>query len=217
MNRNNKSCTRPWLLYSLVFRGIMILSIALAIGKQDWAWVVAVGIGLFISFIPSIIQQDITLSLPWIFDFLIALISILHIGGRLLDYYQYIPGYQLVTQFFIAVLVAFLSLTIIYILDEHWEGLIMDRSAMAFVTIICTMTFGVIIEFIKWLNITGTYYQKTNQALMMNLSVDTFAGVVIAIIGVNLIKKGIFTILTDEFGEQIDELLIHRLQQHDDD
>jgi hypothetical protein len=189
----------------------MVISIFLAIWKKDWVWVVGTCIGVFISFLPSIIKKDVKFTLPWLFDFLIALVSILHIGGRLLDYYVTIPGYQIITRFFMSILVAFLSLTMIFILDEHWEGLKMDKYAMAFVTVIFTMTIGVFLEFIKWLNVTGTYYEKTNHVLMMNLSADTIAGIFIAIIGVNLIKSGKFSKITDDFGNQIDEMLIHRI------
>jgi hypothetical protein len=101
----------------------------------------------------------------------------------------------------------------IFILDDHWDGLKMDKYAMAFVTVIFTMTIGVFLEFIKWLNVTGTYYEKTNHVLMMNLSADTIAGIVIAIIGVNLIKTGKFNKITDDFGNQLDELLIHRTEE----
>jgi hypothetical protein len=86
----------------------------------------------------------------------------------------------------------------------------MDKYAMAFVTIICTMATGVFLELIKWVNITGTYYEKTNHVLMMNLSADTLAGIIIAVIGVNLIKTGKLEKITDEFGDQIDELILHR-------
>ena len=89
----------------------------------------------------------------------------------------------------------------------------MDKYAMGFLTIIFTMAMGVFLEFIKWLNITGIYYIKTNQALMMNLSADTVAGIIIAIIGVNLIKTGKFDKLTDEFGNQIDKMVIDRLEK----
>ena len=202
---------------SFILRIIIIVSIILAVWKKDWAWVVGTSIGLFISFFPSIIKKDVKLTLPWMFDFLIAFVSILHIGGRLLDYYMMIPGYQLITRFFISVLVAFISLAMIYILDEHWDGLMMDKYAMGFVTVILTMTMGVFLEFVKWLNITGTYYVRTNQVTMMNLSADTIAGIVIAFIGVNLIKSGRLEKMTDAFGDQIDELIIHRNENNTDE
>ena len=199
--------------FSFVLRIVMIISIILAFWRRDWTWVAGTCIGLFISFLPSILKRDVKFTLPWLLDFLIAIVSILHMGGRLLDYYYTIENYQLVTRFFISVLVAFIGLSMIYILDEHWDGLKMDKYAMAFVTVIFTMAVGVFLEFIKWLNVTGTYYVKTNHVLMLNLSADTVAGIIIAIIGVNLIKIGKFDEITDDFGNQIDKMVIDRLEK----
>ncbi len=195
---------------SFILRIIIIFSLILAVLRKDWVWVVGTSIGLSLSLIPSILKRDIKFSLPWFLDFLIATVSILHIGGRLLDYYYTIPLYQEFTRFFISILVASIALAMIYILDEHWDGLKMDKYAMAFVTVIFTMAVGVFLEFIKWLNVTGTYYVKTNHVLMINLSLDTIAGIVIAIIGVSLIKSGKFERMTDEFGNQIDKMVIEK-------
>lgn len=196
--------------WSFILRSIMIISLILAFWKKDYLWVFGTFIGIFISFLPTIFKQDIKITLPWIFDFFIALITVFHVGGRLLNYYIDIPGYILFTRFLISLFAAFISFTLIYILDEHWEGLKMDKYAMAFVAVIVTMSFGVIFEFVKWLNITGTYYVKTNYVLMLNLTLDTLAGIIIAVIGVYLIKKGEFDEITEEFGRQISENVIHR-------
>ncbi len=75
------------------------------------------------------------------------------------------------------------------------------------------MSMGVFLEFIKWLNISGSFYVKTNHALMMNLTADTIAGVIIAIIGVNLMKSGTFDRMTNSLGNQIDELLLKRYEK----
>jgi hypothetical protein len=191
----------------------MVISIILAFWKKDWVWVVGTCVGLFISILPSIIKRDVRFTLPWVLDFLIALVTILHVGGRLLDYYYTIQNYQLITRFFISVLVAFIGLAMVYVLDEHWDGLKMDKYAMAFVTVIFTMAVGVILEFVKWLNVTGTYYVKTNHVLMLNLTADTVAGIIVSIIGVNLIKTGRLEKITDDFGNQIDKMVIDRLEK----
>ena len=213
MSKIKLICRKRCFSFSFAFRIVMIISLILAIWRKDWVWVVGTFIGLFISILPSILKRDAKFTLPWILDFLIALVTILHAGGRLLDYYYTIDNYQLVTRFFISILVAFIGLAMIYILDEHWDGLKMDKSAMAFVTVIFTMAVGVILEFVKWLNVTGDYYVKTNHVLMMNLSADTVAGVIIAIIGVNLIKSGKFDKMTDDFGNQIDKMVIDRFEK----
>jgi hypothetical protein len=213
MGKIKDICKNSCVSFSFLLRIIMIVSLILAFWKKDYVWVVGTFIGLFISILPSVLKKDVKFTLPWVLDFLIALVTILFVGGRLLEYDSTVPGYQLITRFFISILVAFIGLAVLYVLDEHWDGLKMDKYAMAFVTIIFTMTVGVFLEFIKWLNITGVYYIKTNQALMMNLSADTIAGIIIAIIGVNLIKTGKFDKMTDDFGNQIDRIVIDRFEK----
>lgn len=207
--------TKDHLPLTFFFRGIMILSFVLAVYTYDLVWATSVLIGLFISISPSIIKKNLRFTLPLIFDAFIASISLIHIIGRLFETSLIIPWYDVITRFLISIFVAFISLTMIYILDKHWEGLKMDASAMAFVTIIFTMFMGVIFEFMKWFTITGIYYERLNQVLMINLSTDTIAGICIAIIGVKLIRSGTFGEMTDSFGDQIDKLLIH--PQHDDE
>lgn len=213
MGRVKDACRKSCVSFSFLLRIVMIISLILAFWKKDFVWVIGTFIGFFISILPVIIKKDLKFTLPWFLDFLIALVTILFVGGRLLGYDSTVPGYQLFTRFFISALVAFIGLAVIYVLDEHWDGLKMDKYAMGFLTIIFTMAMGVFLEFIKWLNITGIYYIKTNQALMMNLSADTVAGIIIAIIGVNLIKTGKFDKLTDEFGNQIDKMIIDRFEK----
>ena len=206
-------CRRQFCSFSYLLKVVMIISLILALWKKDYTWVVGTFIGLLISFLPSILKRDAKFTLPWILDFFIAFVTILHVGGRLLDFYYTVDNYQLVTRFFISVLVALIGLSMIYILDEHWDGLKMDKYAMAFITIIFTMAVGVILEFVKWLNVSGTYYVKTNHVLMLNLSADSVAGIIIAIIGVNLIKSGKFDKMTDDFGNQIDKMVMDRIEK----
>lgn len=155
-------------------------------------------------------KQDIKITLPLVFGLLFVLATILHVGGFVLGYYVTIPGYQLMTRLFLSFLVAFVSLTLVYGLDQHWEGLKMNKYAMAFFVVISTISFGVIFEFVKFLNITGIYYVKTNLVLMLNLTADTIAGMIIAILGVYLIKSGYFDVMTGEFSKQINDWFLKK-------
>jgi len=213
MNSKVRLISTKYFQWSYILRAVMIISIILAIWKRDYIWIIGTFIGLFISFIPTILHRDAKMTLPWILDFLIAVVSILHMGGRLLDAYYNIPGYLLFTRFFISLLVGFIAFAIIFVLDEYWDGLKMDKYAMAFVVVIATMTIGVILEFLKWLNITGRYTEITNNILMLNLLADTVAGMVIAFIGVYLIKKGEFDDITEDFGQQINKNIIQRAKK----
>ncbi|KYK23044.1 hypothetical protein AYK24_07940 [Thermoplasmatales archaeon SG8-52-4] len=212
MNKIKDICRKKCVSFSFILRIVMIISLILAIWRKDYVWVAGTFIGIFISILPSILKRDTKFTLPWVLDFLIALVTILHMGGRLLDFYYTIENYQIVTRFFISILVAFIGLAMIYVLDEHWDGLKMDKYAMGFVTVVFTISIGVFLEFIKFINITGTYYVRSNHVLMLNLSADMVAGIVIAIIGVNLIKSGRFDKITDEFGNQIDKMVIDKLE-----
>jgi hypothetical protein len=209
MNKIKTSFNRCF-TWTCFLRIVIIISVILALWKKDYVWVVGTFIGLFISFLPSILKKDVKITLPWTFDLLIAIVSILHVGGRLLNFYISIPYYPLITRFFISILVAFIAFALIYILHIYWDGLIMDKYAMAFFVIVTTMSIGVILEFVKWLNISIIPYARDNTALMLNLSADTIAGIVIAIIGVSLIKSGEFEEITEDLGKQIDKTVIHR-------
>jgi hypothetical protein len=46
---------------------------------------------------------------------------------------------------------------------------------------------------------------------MKDLLVDTLAGIVIAVIGVKLVKRGELKKFTEEFGDQIDKGIIQKI------
>ncbi len=85
---------------------------------------------------------------------------------------------------------------------------------MAFVVLFFTMATGVAMEFGKW--ITDYLFEPpvyriwSVENTLSNLLVTTIAGIVMAIIGVSLIKKGKFDSMTNELGKQIDSTIIKR-------
>ncbi|MHA2431452.1 MAG: hypothetical protein ACXACC_10555, partial [Promethearchaeota archaeon] len=134
---------------------VIIVTLILAIWKIEWIWVLGCIVGILIGFTPSLLKHDLKITLPWSIELLIAGILALNMGGILLNAYSTIPGYAGITQFFTSILIAFFVFAIIFILDQYWDGLQMDKSAMAFVVVISTMASGVILEFIKWFQIFG--------------------------------------------------------------
>jgi hypothetical protein len=183
----------------------MFILLLIAIWNDDWTGVFGCVIGIALSFIPSILHKNFNITLPWILDILIAFALFLHIGGVVLNAYHIIPLYDSLTHFVSAILVAFLAFVAIYILDKYWKGLHMNKYAMAFMVVIFTMAMGVIWEFFEWT--TDLLFQTHEQwglfDTMKDLLIDTFAGIFIAIIGVNLIKKGKFQKITSKLGKQI--------------
>ena len=142
---------------------VLIATLVIAVWKSEWIWVLGCFAGLFIGFIPSLLDRNISMTLPWPIELLIAAVCALNMGGALLDAYYTIPGYHQLTQFFISILVAFLAFAVIYILDEYWDGLKMDKYAMAFVVVIGTMASLVVLEFIKWFKLFGQNHCTSNR------------------------------------------------------
>jgi hypothetical protein len=190
----------------------MIFLLIIAFWKDDWTGVFGCIIGIILSFIPSILHKNFNITLPWILDTLIAFALFLHIGGVVLNAYHIIPFYDNLTHFVSAILVAFLAFVSIYILDKYWKGLKMNKYAMAFIVVIFTMAMGVVWEFFEWT--TDLLFQTKEQwglhDTMKDLLIDTIAGIFIAFIGVNLIKKGKFQKITKNLGKQINSKIINK-------
>jgi hypothetical protein len=200
------------ILASYSMKIVLIVTIIIAIGQYEWLWVIGSVVGIVISIIPSLIKQDISVTLPWSIEFLIVGIIALNMGGVLLRAYTSIPWYSGLTQFLISILVAFLAFAVIFILDIYWDGLKMDQSAMAFVVVITTMAAAVIFEFIKWFRIFGNRSDTVEQVLISLLE-STIAGIIMAAIGSFLIKKGDFSQYTESLGKQVDKNIIQRLDK----
>lgn len=188
---------------------VIIFTLLLAVKEGQWIWVIGSIIGIFIIFIPSLLKKDIRFTLPWSIEILIASVFGLNTIGILLNAYETIPGFVTLTQALFSILVAFFSFAIIFILDEHWDRLKMDKYAMAFLVVVTTMSSAVVLEFIKWFRIFGRK-QTSVEGVLSCLLVSTVSGIITAFIGVSLIKKGKFDDITEELGEQIDEQIINR-------
>ncbi len=196
---------------SYILKIIMIIFLIISIWKLHWIWIFGCILALIVSLIPTILKRNYQITLPLVLDILITVALVLHVGGGLLGAYG-ISHYDILTHFVSSFLIAFIAFVIIFILDEYWDGLKMDKYAMAFVVIITTIAIGVVWEFNEWITdlVFGTSEQWGYTDTLKDLFVDTIAGVLMAFIGVSMIKRGSFDKLTDDLGEQIDKLIISK-------
>jgi uncharacterized membrane protein YjdF len=81
----------------------------------------------------------------------------------------------------------------------------MDLYVMAFFVVIMAMAIGVTWEFMEWGSdiYTGSWAQRGNQDTMGDLLIDTLGGIVMAIIGVLLVKRGEMGKATEGLGKVI--------------
>jgi len=206
---NNSRLRFGGIILSYILKIIMIIFLIISIWKTHWIWIFGCMFALIVSSIPTILKRNYQITLPLILEILITIALILHVGGGLLGAYG-ISYYDTLTHFVSSFLVAFLAFVIIYILDEYWDGLMMDKYAMAFVVVVATIAMGVIWEFNEWITdlVFGTYEQWGYTDTLKDLFIDTVAGILMAFIGVSMIKRGSFDEMTEEFGEQIDKKII---------
>jgi hypothetical protein len=198
-------------ILSYILKLIMIIFLIISIWKLHWIWIFGCILALIVSLIPTILKRNYQITLPLVLDILITVSLVLHVGGGLLGAYG-ISHYDTLTHFVSSFLIAFIAFVIIFILDEYWDGLKMDKYAMAFVVIITTISIGVVWEFNEWITdlVFGTSEQWGYTDTLKDLFVDTIAGILMAFIGVSMIKRGSFDELTDDLGEQIDKLIISK-------
>ncbi|MBS3778442.1 MAG: hypothetical protein KGY50_04025 [Candidatus Thermoplasmatota archaeon] len=207
-----KKQSKPELIAAYSLQAVLILTLFIALWKQEWLWVIGCFVAVVIGFIPSLIHKNINILLPWQIELLIATVATLNMVGVLLNAYYIIPGFGEITQFFTSILVAFLAFAVIYILHVYWDGLIMNKYAMAFVVVIGTMAGGVVLEFVKWFKLFGVT-QTSVEGVLISLFISTVSGILIAVIGVNLIKKGEFDEITEGLGRQFESMMKKRREK----
>jgi len=208
---NNSILRYGGIVLSYILKIVMIIFLVISIWKVHWVWIFGCTLALIVSLIPTVLKRNYQITLPLTLEILITIALILHVGGGLLGAYS-ITHYDTLTHFVSSFLVAFLAFVIIYILDEYWDGLKMDKYAMAFVVVIATIAMGVVWELNEWITdiIFGTHEQWGYNDTLKDLFIDMIAGIVMAVIGVSMIKHGSFDEMTDDFGEQIDKRIIKR-------
>lgn len=158
---------------------------------NDWIWSIGCFFAFFLASIPSIMERNYKITLPWTMEFLIVFAFSLHIWGKTLKFYH-IPYYDKVAHFLVSAIVAFLALMIIYTLDKHWKGLHMDLPMMAFFIAIFTMAIGALWEIGEFTTdvIFRGGEQRGLEDTMMDLIYDFLAGILVAIGGTIAIRKG---------------------------
>jgi hypothetical protein len=200
------------IIISYFLNTLMIILLIISIFNVQFEWIFACSLGIILSFIPIILKNNYQIHLPLILDILITLALFLHIGGVLLNAYHIIPYYDTITHFVSSFIIAFLAFISMYILDEYWDGLTMNKYAIAFIVVILTVAMGVVWELAEWSSdmLFGTYEQWGYDDTIKDLFVDMLAGITLAIIGILLIRKGEFDEMTDDFREEIGNIIFKK-------
>ena len=143
---------------------------------------------------------------------MITVAFFIHICGDVLYAYDTILHYDKITHFVSACVVALVVLIAVYILNEYWGGLQVDKYGTAFIVIITTVAMGVIWEFREWSAdaIFGMQTQLSLEDTMTDLLVNALGGFFIAIVGIRLLKNGALKAMTKDLGERVDTHIFNK-------
>jgi hypothetical protein len=164
---------------------------------------------IFIAFIPAILRRFLKINLPYLFDFFICLALIFHMGNGLLDVCNVIPIYNKFTHFFSACVVAFIFLILLFVFNEYYRGIAVNKFKIMFDVVVITMAFGVFWEFLEWISdfFFNLGAQPSLNDTMGDLFADTLGGLLIAFIGYFLIKKGILRNFSKDLKKHFNDLI----------
>jgi hypothetical protein len=194
------------LVISYMLKALMVLLILMAARREMWSWAFGGIIALLLCMIPTIVNWKWKDTVPVAIDILVTLALVIHIGGEVTCAYFILPHYDTIAHFTSSILIACIAFVAIYALDRYWSGLSMDIYVMAFFVVIMAMAMGVCWEFSEWASdiFGGNWAQRGNQDTMGDLLIDTLGGIVMAIIGVLLVKRGKMDKATEGMGKLID-------------
>ena len=195
------------ILADILMNSVLVITLLVALWKQQWIWVVGCIFGFFILLIPLMLHRYRNDLLPWPVDVLIALICLMNMGGILLRGYYDIPFYNEITQLFVSILVAFLSFAVVYMLDRYWDGLKMNKYAMMYVVVVTTMAAMMVLEAIKYIGIFGIRSTSV-EMMLLSMFVGTGGGVIMGFFCIWLVNQGKFEPLFEVMGEELNEKII---------
>ena len=163
-----------------------MFGVALAGAVTDnFTWVPAAVISLFVSTIPTLIRRDLKIVLPIELNFMIVLALFLHVVGGFSGFYDNIPAWDHITHVMSSSLIAVLGFVAVVTVDKYIDSISLPRIFLAFFIVMFTMAFGVLWEFMEFANdqLMGSLLQYNLEDTMVDLIFDGFAGFIVASLG----------------------------------
>jgi len=179
-----KGTVISWLLTALM----PILSLY-SFYKNDYLWGFACAIAFLLSITPIILRRQYGLALPPEINLLIVLALFLHVGGGALGLYR-IQGWDYITHFLSSGVIAILGFMAVVILDQYSTSIEMNRWMVGFFVVVFAIAMGALWEMGEY--ICDFIFRTSEQAglddSMVDLMIDSLAGLIVGVIGAIYLK-----------------------------
>ena len=169
----------------------MIAVVVVGVASQNYTWVPAAIISLFMSTIPAIAGRNLKLVLPLELNFWIVLALFLHVVGGFSNFYNTVPGWDHLTHIMSASLIGALGFVVVVTVDKYFDSIHLPQGFLAVIIVLLTMAVGVIWEIMEFANdsLMHTELQYGLGDTMMDLFFDGVAGFIIAFVGSWYLRK----------------------------
>lgn len=150
----------------------------------------AVIITIIISLLPTIVERNYHIVLPFELDLLITLSLFLHTFlGEELDFYDKIPNWDNWLHLYGTAVVAILAFMIVYAL-HYTRKLRFTIPFIGFFTVLSALSIGALWELSEFAvdQIFGTNTQKSLEDTMWDIFYDLVGGVIVAILGMAYVR-----------------------------
>ncbi len=156
----------------------------------DYPFALATLVAIIVSFVPSIVERNYRITLPFELDLLITLVIFLHMFlGELLMFYERVRAWDAILHLFGTAVTSMLAFMIVYTL--HFTGkLRLSIPLVGFFTVIFAMFVGSLWEILEFFVdiVFDTSAQKGLGDTMWDLIYDLIAGVVVALLGMAYVR-----------------------------
>ncbi|MBI9102385.1 MAG: hypothetical protein JEY99_08230 [Spirochaetales bacterium] len=174
--------------FAMGLRFLFILSFVISLVKGEWALVPVAVASFGLTFIPSILEKSIKVSLPASFQIvLLVFIFGAQFLGEIFDYYERFWWWDLVLHSWSGALLGTIGFLLVYILNEaSGVGMVMSPFFVAFFALCFAVTCGVLWEVFEFSMdlLFDTNMQKSGLIdTMGDLIVDTAGAMIVSING----------------------------------
>ena len=169
----------------------MIAVVVAGVASQNYTWVPAAVISLFMSTIPAIVGRNLKLVLPIELNFWLVFALFLHVVGGFSNFYDTVPGWDHLTHIMSASLIGALGFVVVVTVDKYVDSIHLPHGFLAVIILLLTMAVGVIWEIMEFANdsLMHTKLQYGLGDTMMDLFFDAVAGFIIAFVGSWYLRK----------------------------
>jgi len=180
-------------LLAFFLRFLFLLSFVISMIQGNWSLVPVVAISFVLTFIPSILERSIKVSLPASFQIvLLVFIFGAQFLGEIFNYYERFWWWDLILHGWSGILLGTIGFLLVYILNEASRvSMVLSPFFVAFFALCFAVTAGVVWEVFEYLMdvIFNTNMQKSGlHDTMGDLLVDTAGALIVSINGFLTLK-----------------------------